>query len=418
MLLVYKLALRNILRNPKRTFLTVFLIACSAAALIFTDGFMQGMGQNMVKSATRLFPGDAQIHHPQYLNTLDAKYGFELADTLNILSKQTDVASATARTISSGMVSSSANVLPVQVIGIMPELERQVSKISQSIIQGEYFTKSDSNSSSHLKDKAKKDILIGHGLAKKLEAKLGDRIVLSLPKLNDGDISQELFRISGIFKFNSKAMDEGFIFIPIDLAQNLMGAEGFVQEVAFNFYDASLAQDTTLPIWQLFDESNMLAQSWAQLIPELASMLAMTDFSLIIIGVILFIIASLGVVNAMFMSIYERIWELGVLKAIGTRSFSIFRMIMVEGFLIAIFSAVLGLLLGIGLNYFIGINGIDYSQMEFSGVTLVEPVKTIIRPYQYLDIPFFVVCLTLLASCYPAWLASRIVPSRALHKSL
>jgi len=413
-MLAYKLALRNLLRNPKRTFLTVFLIACSAAALIFTDGFMQGMGQNMVKSATRLFPGDGQIHHPQYLNTLDSKYGFELTDTLSVLAKQKEVESVTARTISTGMVSSSANVLPVQVIGIMPERETSVSKIPQSIIQGDYLPSSQTGT----KANAKKNILIGYGLAKKLEAKLGDRIVLSLPKLNDGDISQELFRISGIFKFNSKTMDEGFIFIPIHVAQTLMGVDDYVQEVAFNFVDASVAQDESLALWQLFDKEKMLAQSWAQLIPELASMLTMTDFSLLIIAVILFIIAALGVVNAMFMSIYERIWELGVLKAIGTQSYSIFNMIMVEGLLIGLFSAVLGVILGVGLNYVVGINGIDYSQMEFSGVTLVEPVKTIIRTYQYMNIPFFVVCLTLLASCYPAWFASRLVPSQALHKSL
>jgi ABC-type lipoprotein release transport system permease subunit len=416
MFLVYKLALRNLLRNPKRTFLTVFLIACSAAALIFTDGFMQGMGQNMVKSATRLFPGDGQIHHPKYLNTLDSKYGFELGTTLTVLAEQPDIQTVTARTISSGMVSSSANVLAVQVIGIMPKLESQVSKISQSIIAGEYFKSADNFNGEE--SSAGKSILVGHGLAKKLEAKLGDRVVLSLPKIDDGDISQELFRISGIFKFNSKMMDEGFIFVPLNVAQTLMGKPGFVQEVAFNFTDASLAQKENHPVWQLFNKQSMLAQSWAQLIPELASMLTMTDFSLLIIGVILFIIASLGVVNAMFMSIYERIWELGVLKAIGTRSFSIFRMIMIEGVLIAIFSALLGTALGLGLNYYVGINGIDYSQMEFSGVSLVEPVKTIIRPYQYLDIPFFVVCLTLLSTCYPAWFASRIVPSRALHKSL
>ena len=415
MFLVYKLALRNLLRNPKRTFLTVFLIACSAAALIFTDGFMQGMGQNMVKSATRLFPGDGQIHHPQYLNTLDSKYGFELGATLSVLRKQPDIQAVTARTISSGMVSSSANVLGVQVIGIMPTLESQVSKISQSIIAGGYFK---SNNASKNVPAYGKSILVGHGLAKKLEAKLGDRVVLSLPKIDDGDISQELFRISGIFKFNSKMMDEGFIFIPINVAQALMGKPDFVQEVAFNFTDTSLAQKESHPVWQLFDKPSMLAQSWAQLIPELANMLTMTDFSLLIIGVILFIIASLGVVNAMFMSIYERIWELGVLKAIGTPSISIFRMIMVEGIIIAVFSALLGTALGLGLNFYVGINGIDYSQMEFSGVTLVEPVKTIIRPYQYLDIPFFVVCLTLLSTCYPAWFASRIVPSRALHKSL
>lgn len=409
-MLTWKLAIRNLQRNGRRTLLTLLLIACSVAALIFTDGFMVGMTQNMVKSATRLFPGDGQIHHPQYLASFDSKYGFELGDTLKDLTQNSYIESATARVLSPAMISSSANVLSSQVVGILPNEEAKVSKIKQSIIDGHYL-----KSGQHAE---KRNILIGHRLADKLEVSLGDRVVLSLPSLNGGDVQQELFRVSGIFRFNSQSMDEGMVFLPLSVLQHLLGKSDFVHEVAFNFNDPKLAANDSLTLWETFTTEFTVAQNWQQLIPELASMLAMTDYSLYIIGSILFIIAALGVVNAMFMSIYERIWELGVLKAVGTSSFIVFRMIMAEGFLIALLSAVLGLGLGLLLNYWVALVGIDYSQMEFSGVSLVEPVRTVIRPEQFLEIPMAAILLTLLASSYPAFFASRIVPAIALHKSM
>lgn len=407
-MLIWKLALRNLLRNGRRTFLTVMLIACSVAALIFTDGFMIGMTQNMVKSATRLFPGDGQIHHPQYLASMDAQYGFELSDTLKLLRENKSIDTATARALSPAMISSSANVLPAQVVGIMPKAESQVSKITESIVSGNYLD--DTNQ--------KRNILIGHKLADKLEVSLGDRIVLSLPSLMDGDVQQDLFRVSGIFKFNSQSMDKALVFLPLPVVQTLLGKEDFVHEVAFNFYDPKMASDESLNLWAQFNDEDKQAQSWRQLIPELASMLAMTDYSLVIIGIILFIIAALGVINAMFMSIYERIWELGVLKAVGTSNGSVFTMIMAEGFLIALISVAIGCILGFGLNQWVALVGIDYSNMEFSGVSLVEPVRTIIRAEQFIQIPGYSIALTLLASCYPAWFASRIMPARALHKTM
>ncbi len=407
MSMIWRLALRNIIRNLKRTFLTVLLISCSAAALIFTDGFMTGMSQNMVKSATRLYPGDGQIHHPKYLEGFDAEYNFKQGDILQRLTRQPLIEAATARTISSGMISSSANVLSIQAVGIMAQQEQKISKLKGAIIEGQY-----------LSGQKKSDILIGYRLAKKLEVKLGDRLVLSLPQLNEGDINQELFRVSGIFRFNAKAMDENFIFLDILQAQNMMNAAGVIQEVAFNFIDPKNASNHQLTLWQEFESPTTQARGWDKIMPELASMLEMTNFSLLIIGFILFLIASLGVVNAMFMSIYERIWEIGVLKAIGTTQLSIFKLILAEGFLLALISAVCGTLMGITLNFIMMQVGVDYSEMEFSGVSVVEPIKTVIRSVQFFDIPIWVVVLTLLACVYPAWFASKIVPSEALHKSL
>ena len=408
MALIWKLSLRNILRNPKRSLLTVLLISCSLAALMFTDGYIVGMSRDMIKSATRLFPGDGQIHHPEYLSGYESDYRLADGDALvQQLIVQPEIEAATARAISPAMIASSSNVLSVQMFGINAQTEAQLSKITSSILDGAYLT-----------GQNKAEILIGYRLANKLAVTLGDRLVLSVPQVDSGEISQDLFRVSGIFRFNTKAMDESMVFINLTQAQHMLNQGSAVQEVAFNFHDPSLASDDQLPFWQRYHNDQQEALGWPHILPQLSSMLGIMDYSLALMGFILFIIAALGVINAMFMSIYERIWEFGVIKAIGTTPQSIFLLILTEGLILALLSVIIGLILGLCINGWFSIVGIDYSQMEFSGVALVEPTKTIIRPLQYIQLPIWVIALTLLACIYPAVFAARIVPTRALHKSL
>ncbi|WP_428242897.1 ABC transporter permease [Gynuella sp.] len=407
MQLIWKLSLRNILRNPKRSLLTALLISCSLAALIFTDGYIIGLSQDMIKSATRLFPGDGQIHHPEYLSGYEADYRLTDPSLIQRLRQQPQVEAATQRAISAAMIASTANVQSVQMLGIDATTEAQVSKITQSIIKGAYLTGTNPQ-----------EILLGYRLANKMEVSLGDKIVLSVPQVDGGDISQNLFRVSGIFRFNSKLMDENMVFINLADAQRMLNQGTDVQEIAFNFYDPALASRDNLPLWQAFSGDQIQALGWPHILPQLSSMLGMMDYSLALMGTILFIIAALGVINAMFMSIYERMWEFGVIKAIGTTPQSIFLLILTEGLLLALLSVIIGLMLGLGINSWFGMVGIDYSQMEFSGVALVEPTKTIIRPLQYTQLPVWVIALTLLACIYPALFAARIMPTQALHKSL
>ena len=407
MYLLWKLASRNILRNTKRSILTILLISTSVIIVIFSDGFVVGMTENMVKSATRVFSGDAQIHHPEFLQSYDPSYRFNLSGLVKSLQDEPLIAAVTARSISPAMISSSANIKSVQAIGINPDTEKHLSKIESSVIAGNYLTGDTTT-----------EIMIGYLLAEALEVKLNDRVVLSIPTLDQSDVSQDLFRVSGIFQFNTKMMDEGMVFLPLEHSLQLLGDTNSIQEVAFNFVNPKLAEDTSLQIWQKYSSNEQVAQSWTEIFPTLSTLLGMLDYTMLIVGLILYMIVALGVINSMFMSIYERTWEFGVIKAVGTTPQQIFQLIMLEGFILAIISAVIGTLLGLLVNYLVAINGIDYSQIEFVGVTIVDPVKTVIRPIQYSQLPLWVVLLTLIACLYPAIFAARLVPNKALHKSL
>jgi ABC-type lipoprotein release transport system permease subunit len=407
--LTARLALRNLARNRRRTLLTAMIISLSLTALMFTDALVQGMTDTMVRSATRLYSGDAQIHHREFLARRDESRVIDDPElVLRQLVKEPEVAGYAPRTLAFGMVSSAASNRAVQVVGIDPELEARVSKIADAIVDGNFLTA----------DGPVTQLLIGDRLARLLEADPGDRIVVSVNNQNTGSAEQQLFRVSGIFHLNARAMDENMAFIRLPRAQSMMGLDGSVHEIAFNLTSASLATDTELGLWQRLSNEQRIAQGWTELMPQLSSMLQLTNSSTLIAGVVLFILAGLGVINGLFMSIYERNYEFGVLLAIGTRRRQLFRLIMTEGLFLALGAIGIGLALGGVLISWTASAGIDYGSMEISGVALAEIIRPQHRLVQYSLLPVWVLLMTLVACVYPAIHAARIVPAKALHKSL
>jgi ABC-type lipoprotein release transport system permease subunit len=409
MTLISRLALRNLARNRRRTLLTAMIISFSLTALMFTDALIQGMTDTMVRSATRLYSGDAQIHHRDYLARQDESRVIDQPDAvLEQLSRESGVSGYAARTLAFGMVSSAANNRAVQVVGIDPEAEAGVSKLADALMTGVYLSTAG----------AETQLLIGDRLARLLEADLGDRIVVSVNNQVTEAAGQQLFRVSGIFHLNARSMDENLVFIRLPDAQAMMGLDRAVHEIAFNLTPASLATDTGLGLWQRLSNDEWVAQGWTELMPQLATMLQLNNSSTLIAAVVLFILAGLGVINGMFMSIYERTYEFGVMLAIGTRRRLVFRLILMEGLILALGAIAVGLVLGLLLTTWSASVGIDYGSMEVSGVALAEIIRPQHRAMQYSLLPFWVLVMTLIACIYPAVYAARIVPAKALHKSL
>lgn len=405
----WQLALRNLARNRRRTLLTGMIISLSLAALVLTDGVISAMADTMVRSATRLYGGDAQIHQRDYLAARDEQFSFgEVDELLDQLDQSELVEAAAPRALAFGMVSSSASNRAVQVMGIDPQREARVSKLESVVVDGDYLDAAGSET----------QLLIGWRLAQLLEAELGDRIVLSLHNQLDETAEQQLFRVSGIFRFNARELDENAAFILLPRAQQMLGIGDAVHEIAFNLRQASLAGQSDLPLFAELSNAERVAAGWPQLMPQLDGMLQMTRYSTVIVGVILFVLAALGVINGLFMSIYERTWEFGVLLAIGTRRSSLFGLILSEGLLLGIGAIVIGLLVGVVVTILVAQIGIDYGGMEVAGVALNEVIRPQLQLSQLIILPVWVLALTLLACLYPAAHAARIVPAQALHKSL
>ncbi len=406
-MLTIKLAWRNLFRNTRRTVLTCTLIGFSLAALILTDGMVLGMVDVMIGSITHTLAGEAQIHRKGFLENLDVDLYLKEPDSIfDIIDQDSAVAEYAPRVMAGGMFASSYNAVGGLVYGVDSVRETGVSKIKDAIVQGKYLSGDD------------REILIGKPMAELLEVELGDRIVVTAAEVDSGEIAQELFRVTGMFEFGPRELDENIVFINLDKAQQLLAMERKIHQIAVRFKRAADAKNRELTLYQSLNDGKTEALGWLDFEPSLGAMLEMTNYTTLIAGMILFLLASLGVVNSMFMSIYERIYEFGVAKAIGTTPRQIILLVLSEALFLGVISCFFGAIFGYGLGTYYAENGIPMGRMEVSGVVLDGNLNTKLALEQFIKFPIYVILLTVIAALYPAIFAARIVPSAALQRSL
>ena len=406
-LILIKLAWKNIFRNKRRTIIASTAIGIGLAALIFTDGLWVGMERNMVKTATSSFLGDGQIHQQGFRDARAVEMTVnELNEVVTVLSKEELVERFTPRVFALGMITSPANVSAVSVVGVHPPTEQFLSQVDDAIVKGSYF-ESDNE----------RNIVIGAKLAENLEVGLGARVVVTVTQAGSGDLSQEMFRISGIYRFADEVMNATMAFVQLKKAQQMLAIGSDVHEIAIKFTETAYGRDKQLPFWEKYSQYGNEAVSWTEILPQLEAVFEMSKFSKYIMGVVLFGVVVFGIINTLFMSLYERMFEFGVLRAVGTRPFGMARLILFEAGALAILSIGLGIGLGFSITFLFAKVGIDYTGVEMMGVTIQELIYPVmqVKPFIFNSVAVFV--FTIITGLYPARYAARMSPATAMRRS-
>lgn len=362
----------------------------------------------MIHSATSSFLGEGQIHREGFRKTQEVEKTINRLDwVVSNLNQETIVKHFTLRVMSFAMINSASNMSAVNLVGVAPSTERYLSQIDEALKEGSYF-----------EEGARRNIIIGSKLAEILEVGLDDRIVITVAQAETGDLSQEMFRVSGIYHFNVREMDRGMAFVRLEKAQQMLGIGNDVHEIAINFTDPQFGQDENLPFWKKYSQYGNNAEGWTDILPQLKGALEISTFSTYIVGLILFGVVALGIINTLFMSLHERMFEFGVLRAVGTRPFGIARLIIFEAGALAVLSIGIGIILGFLITYLTSKVGIDYTGIEFAGITFRELLYPVLKLKQFIFYPFWVFVFTEIAGIYPAVYAARIVPADAMRKSM
>ncbi len=403
-----ELAWRNLFRNKRRSFIAGAAIGIGLASLIFVDALIIGMKNNMIRSATASFMGDAQIHAEGFRQTQMVDKTINKYEQLKTeLDEEGIIQYWAPRVTNFAMINSAADVSSINLVGVEPDREKHLSQVDDSLIKGDFF-----------KGDNERDIVIGRELAVTLDVELGDRVVVTVAQAGTGDLSQEMFWISGIFRMHIKEMDSTMVFIRITKAQELFGLGDNIHEIALRFPDPGYGQNQQLNLWDKYSQYENVAEGWTEIIPQMKAALELSDFSTYFVAIILFGVVAIGIINTLFMSLHERMFEFGVLRAVGTKPLGLFRLIVFEAASLAVLSIVIGLILGFVLTYVTSRIGIDYTGIEFAGVTFRDLLYPVIKVSQFIEYPIWVFVFTIIAGIYPAVHAARMNPAKAMRRSL
>ena len=362
--MIWSIAWKNIWRNKQRSLIVIFSIVLGLVGGSFTAAFIFGMGDQKIDASINKEVSHIQLHNPKYLDNNEIQYSIDNADKIAAFIRNIPGVKAVAeRTKAPGMVNCASISAGVQIVGIDPEKEKEVTTIHQTICDtcGKYF-----------EGIKKNPVVISQKLATKLKVKLRSKIVLQFPK-SDGTIQLEAFKVSGIYKTSNTNFDLANVFVRNKDLADSSGQFFKTHEIAvlLNTND-SLTKITSL-LKAKYPQLSIM--TWKEIQPELALFEDLAGVELyIILGIILFALA-FGIINTMLMVVLERVRELGMLMAIGMNKIRVFNMIMLETVMLTLTGGVIGMAVGWGLIVALEKHGLNLSSvskgMEAFGVEAI-----------------------------------------------
>jgi ABC-type lipoprotein release transport system permease subunit len=407
MSLIFKLAARNLRRHLRRTLITASSISFGLAFLIFGSVMQDGMHRDTVKIAVSSMSGHVVVQGIGYQEDRDAKIVVPGASArMEKLAAEFKDGTVVPRIFLGGLLTSPHGAMGVGLTAVDPKVETTVSDLHEKVVEGEFVGDN------------KTDIVIGATLAESLDVKLGDKVVLMMQ--SGKEVQSQLFRVKGVFKSGVQEMDGFFAIITVPAAQQMLGVIDAVSQLAVVVDIDDDLEGLRARASAVAGGEGVEVLTWPESIPEVYEYIVLDDVGMWIFLLVIILMASVGVLNTVLMSVLERVREFGVMLSLGMSQGRLAGVVLMESLIIGCIAGLIGLGMGLALGGYLGTYGIDYGPMMGGETMEVAGVAVSTMLYGYVDYPkailftVLTVFVTAAAGLYPVWWASRLTPVKAL----
>ncbi len=410
---ILKIALRNLFRYKRRTFLTTSLIAMGVILVIAFGGIASSFKNGVIGILTNSNLADMQIHKNGYLKSMDnlplnLAIGDKGTKKIESLLKKNDQVKAFSKRIRFGaMISNFEQTTNIRLTAVYPELENATCPDLVERIE------------SPEKDPAKfvkpGEMVVPVNLAKGLKLEIGSDVVL-VANNKDGSVNGVTLRVGGISdNILGPTGKDGYLHM--DDAKSLLRMDGEeITQIAIKLkrFDKldEVYEQLKVELMEMKNPAGKPAfeiSTWADLSP-FTSIASIVDLLIIVVRVILVSIVLISILNVMMMSVYERVSEVGTIASIGTPPRRILSLFLVEGLSLGFMSSIIGSVVGMGLLLILRIIKLNFTfgRMDISlspSVPLLDVIVTIL----------IVIVIYIISTLQPAFKASRMEPVEALR---
>jgi putative ABC transport system permease protein len=404
------MALKNLNRHRRRTFITALIIAFAILIYILTEGLMLGMTEMSFSNIINLENGHLQVADQNYWEErkeLPLKNLIEpSAEIESKIESLSGLKAYTKRINFAVNLNNGTDELPVTGVGIDPVKDREVFEVDQHLISGR-MPEADSS-----------EIIMGAKLAELMDFKLGDYAIM-LIRTPDKTFNTIDGEIVGLFNTPHPALNENSVFIPLSTAQSRLDIDNQITHYALRMENQNRGLEAAAELDKDL-EGSLAAYSWKDTAESLVTMIEMQTIETQVILAIILTLAAVGIINTIILAALERMEELGMMKALGLHEREIIYIFMGEAAGIGFIGGVMGIILGsIGLwifNYY----GLDISAFTGGGdITYGFPISgTIYAGWELSSFIFVFVygmVVSILASFFPALWAARKDPVKAIY---
>ncbi|HEY3446148.1 MAG TPA: ABC transporter permease [Myxococcales bacterium] len=403
-MLLLKLAWRNIWRNVRRTAITLAALSLGVTAIVSLHSFREVAYTEMTRSLTRGLLGHAQVHGLGY--QASPEMGNVVADAVAVEAKLARALPGTEterRVLGAGLAGSGESATAAMVMGVEPEKAGTAAVLT--IKKGRTLPKDPAH-----------EVVVGTGLAEELHLEPGGELVL-VGQAADGSLANDRYTVAGVADVGSTEGNASAVFLHLADAQSFFALGDGVHQIIVRLPAELDGDDLTEPVSLLrgaLDLTRVEVLSWAEILPELKSAMDAKRQNQHLVDFIVFLIVSLGVLNTMTMSTFERTREFGVMACLGTRRRRVLGMVVLEALLQGAIGFGLGVVLSWALLYGIGtadlssLGGLDVMGTRMPGALALKLAPAAVATAALTTL------LTMLAGgLLPAIRASRLKPIEA-----
>ncbi|MES2675758.1 MAG: ABC transporter permease [Pseudomonadota bacterium] len=398
-----KLAYANVLRNKRRTVITILITAIGMTSLLVGGGFANFTYQGLREMAAR-DSGHVIISHKNFVDKeeeVPMQYGIDNYQVLaNEIRKNKDIRFALPRIEFSGLISNGDKSSIFLGTGVDPAGEFKVKGPFLTMVEGSVLSRREKL------DEPK--VIIGKGMAKSMGVSVGDSLTL-MGTTTEGSLNALDVTIQGIMTTGVPEMDKRAIYVNIQTAQALLQTE---KVSTLSIYLRSTDDTDAIQDYLQAQHPEYGYQTWLVKAFYYFGVKGIYDRIFGVLGVVILIMVFFSISNTVSMSVLERTREIGTLRAMGTHQWEVVRGFTLEGLVIGSFGSVLGTILGFAISMLFHV--LDLQMPPPPGRSDSYPLA--------IDIPLVLygtaILMSITVCMVAAWLAARKASSKSIVEAL
>lgn len=342
MLVHLKIAIRNVLRNKRRTLITLSAIVFGVVSLMLFGGYMDFSFKGLRESFIRGRSGHLQLYREGYYEN---KHKDPLKFTIDrddydaikkIIEQEKHIDFAMRRLEFSGLISNGENSFIFIGRGIEPAQENMLG-IGTFVQITEGRTLSDGNQDG---------VILGKGLAKQLDVPIGEYLTIMTTTI-DGALNAIDVKLTGVFNTGIKDYDDRALMVPLAASQNLLYTND-VQGIVVVLDRTENTELVARNLMKRFKDSNLHLEikTWSELADYYHKVVDIFNGIYGFLKIVIAIIVISSIANTMMMSVFERTREIGTIRALGTKRGGVLNLFILEALTLGVTGGILGLFFG------------------------------------------------------------------------